>query len=149
MLGRTQLADLFVDRSQVRGECLKPVELGDLFGGLSKGRRIGEGFGNALAFDFAQETKLRMPGAVGLRTMARGLATTARGRRYGTGTKVAQSEKLLHQFTAGSFQISQRLGQTTPPNLSISIHSEKRRLPPFLKTFHFYVTHPRSGAPCR
>lgn len=76
------------------------MELGDLFGGLSKGRRIGEGFGNALAFDFAQKTKLRMPGAVGLRTVARGLATTARDRRNSTGTKVAQSEKLLHKSTA-------------------------------------------------
>jgi hypothetical protein len=100
MFGRTQPADLFVDRSQFRGECLKPVELGDLFGSLSKSRRIGKRFGNALAFDFAQETKLRMPGAIRLRTVARGLATAARGRRYGTGTKVAQSEKLLHQFTA-------------------------------------------------
>jgi len=72
----------------------------DLFGGLSKGRRIGKGFGNALTFDFAQETKLCMPGAIGLRTVARGLATTARDRRYGTGTKVAQSEKLLHKFAA-------------------------------------------------
>lgn len=100
MSGRTQPADLFVDRSQFRSECLKPVELGDLFGGLSKRRRIGEGFGNALAFDFAQETKLRMPGAIGLRTVARGLATTARDRRYGTGTKVTQCEKLLHKSTA-------------------------------------------------
>ena len=100
MFGRTQPADLFVDRSQFRGECLKTMELGDLFGGLSKGRRIGKGFGNTLAFDFAQETKLRMPGATGLRTVARSLATTARDRRYGAGTKVAQSEKLLHKFHA-------------------------------------------------
>ena len=100
MFGRTQSADLLIDRSQFRRECLKPVELGDLFGGLSKDRRIGKGFGNALTFDFAQETKLCMPGAIGLRTVARGLATTARDRRYGTGTKVAQSEKLLDKFAA-------------------------------------------------
>ena len=100
MFGRAQPTDQFVDRSQFRGECLKTVELGDLFGGLTKGRRIGEGFGNALAFDFTQKTKLRMPDVPGLRTVARGLATTARDRRYGTGTKVAQSEKLLDKFAA-------------------------------------------------
>jgi hypothetical protein len=76
------------------------VELGDLFGGLSKGCRIGEGFGNAFALDFTQETKLGMSGATGLPTVARGLATTARDRRYSTGTKIAQSEKLLHKFIA-------------------------------------------------
>lgn len=97
---RAQSADLLVDRSQFPCQCLKPVELGDLFGGAPKGRRIGKGFGDALAFDFTQETKLQMAGAIGLRAVASRLATTARNRRYGPGAKVTQGEKLLHESTA-------------------------------------------------
>jgi hypothetical protein len=52
-LDRTQTADLFIDRCQLRDQCLKAVELGDLFGSQSKGCRIGKRLGNALAFELA------------------------------------------------------------------------------------------------
>jgi hypothetical protein len=100
MFGRAQPADLLVDRSQFRCERLKPVKLSHLFGGAAKRRRIGKGFGNTLAFDLPQKAKLRVPGATGPRAVACGLAATARHRRYGTGAKVAQGEKLLYEFTA-------------------------------------------------
>jgi hypothetical protein len=79
---------------------LKPVELGNLFSGPAKRCRVGKRFGNAFAFDLAQETKLRMPLCTGLGAVARGLSTTARNRRYGAGAKVTQGKKLLHEFAA-------------------------------------------------
>jgi hypothetical protein len=100
MLARTQAANPLVNRSQFSCECLKPVELGHLFGSPAKRCRIGKRFRNAFTFDLAQETKLRMPLRIGLCTVARGLSTTARNRRYGAGAKVTQGKKLLHEFAA-------------------------------------------------
>src|SRR5271157_1981438 len=74
---------------------------------------------------------------VRLGTVAGGSSTTAWDSGYRTGAEVSQGEKLLQQLASSGFQFGQRMGQMTPPSLSIYIYSEIKAIlayivkPPF------------------
>ena len=102
----------------------KAVELVDLFGRLAKRGRAGERLADAFAFNLTEQTKLRMPGTVGLGAVTAGFSATAGHGGDGAGAEVAERQKLLQQAGSLGFQIGQSLGHGPPPILSIYIYSE-------------------------
>src|SRR5437764_14536206 len=110
---------------------------------LSKGRWRWERLGHTFAFDFPQQTELRMPLTVGLSAVTFRLSTAAGNRGDRTRAEVAQAKKLPQKFGTSGLKLGQRLGHKSPPSLSIYIRSDQKRFTPILKARHFYVAHPR------
>src|ERR1039457_6687952 len=86
-----------------------------------------------------------MTGVIRAGTMAGRLAATAGNGGDGTRTEIAQSEELPQKLIASGLQIGQRLGQESPPSLSIYIYSDSGGS--WLKPLyvHSYVAPPPDG----
>jgi len=96
-LGGTGTANLLIDGSQLGSQILESMKLSDFLGCLAKCGRSGERLGYALAFDLAEQTKLRVARTIRASTMTGRPSAAAWDGGYGTGPEFAQGEELFNQ----------------------------------------------------